>query len=225
MGARSKGCIVCKSRRVKCDETRPSCRRCFRAGMKCKGYESALKFIDENARIKHTQVVAQTQEREYRIQYKHRQLYHSSHLSHLAAEPPAEIPLVGFQEEMTIAFLMDKLHQGRSHCNKLPLGSRNGPPLILIAPRTRVKWIGAFAKVPHAPLSALASQWFGPAHGLHGMTVDSLQLYGQALIDLRKNLLRSESVMDFSVLASLTSFCMFEVSVSTLFYQYLTIDY
>lgn len=34
------GCITCKLRRVKCDETHPSCRRCTSTGRKCDGYRA-----------------------------------------------------------------------------------------------------------------------------------------------------------------------------------------
>ncbi|KDN43288.1 hypothetical protein RSAG8_06255, partial [Rhizoctonia solani AG-8 WAC10335] len=34
------GCITCKKRRKKCDEARPICERCAKAGMQCLGYES-----------------------------------------------------------------------------------------------------------------------------------------------------------------------------------------
>jgi len=211
MGARSKGCRICKLRRVKCDETHPSCRRCSRAGLACKGYDSELKFIDENSRIEHTHTVIRMQEQEYGLQKKSQQLYHSGHLPTLSAKPSSGISLVGFQEEMMISFLVSKLLQGRSHCNQLPLGSTKGPPLILILPRVRVVWIGDTAKVSHKSLIALAAQWFGPAHGLPGMTMKSLQLYGQALSDVRSSLLKPESVLEFDIFASLTLFCMFEV--------------
>jgi hypothetical protein len=36
---RSKGCHTCKRRRVKCDETIPTCRRCARVNVECEGYE------------------------------------------------------------------------------------------------------------------------------------------------------------------------------------------
>lgn len=36
------GCITCKERRVKCDEVKPTCRRCARAGQTCKGYMPLL---------------------------------------------------------------------------------------------------------------------------------------------------------------------------------------
>src|SRR5690349_9284878 len=32
------GCITCKTRHVKCDERKPTCFRCEKAGMKCAGY-------------------------------------------------------------------------------------------------------------------------------------------------------------------------------------------
>ncbi|KAF2691539.1 hypothetical protein K458DRAFT_285900, partial [Lentithecium fluviatile CBS 122367] len=32
------GCITCKTRRIKCDETKPDCRKCISTGRKCDGY-------------------------------------------------------------------------------------------------------------------------------------------------------------------------------------------
>ncbi|KAH7349788.1 hypothetical protein B0T11DRAFT_289894 [Plectosphaerella cucumerina] len=39
----SKGCSTCRKRRVKCDETRPSCRECLRLRRVCGGYDSEKK--------------------------------------------------------------------------------------------------------------------------------------------------------------------------------------
>ncbi|KIM95796.1 hypothetical protein OIDMADRAFT_33877 [Oidiodendron maius Zn] len=54
---RSKGCIKCIARKIKCDESRPFCQRCLKAGYTCLGYRSEHnKFINhfgadpENAR-------------------------------------------------------------------------------------------------------------------------------------------------------------------------------
>lgn len=38
------GCAVCKSKRLKCDEVRPSCSRCTRLGIPCPGYQKPLKW-------------------------------------------------------------------------------------------------------------------------------------------------------------------------------------
>ncbi|KDN42825.1 hypothetical protein RSAG8_06579, partial [Rhizoctonia solani AG-8 WAC10335] len=32
------GCLACKSKHKKCDETKPNCQRCERSGLKCSGY-------------------------------------------------------------------------------------------------------------------------------------------------------------------------------------------
>ncbi|KAJ5335266.1 hypothetical protein N7452_007669 [Penicillium brevicompactum] len=51
-GGRSKGCRTCRRRKVKCDEGRPLCQRCHKAGFECDGYVEFLHFIDETSRLK-----------------------------------------------------------------------------------------------------------------------------------------------------------------------------
>ncbi|KAL5341377.1 hypothetical protein BJX70DRAFT_405965 [Aspergillus crustosus] len=41
---RSTGCRTCVKRRVKCDETRPTCQRCIKIGVECLGYHRPLQF-------------------------------------------------------------------------------------------------------------------------------------------------------------------------------------
>ena len=48
---RSKGCVTCRHRRVKCDETKPFCKRCKLATYTCAGYKETS-FIDEGSRFK-----------------------------------------------------------------------------------------------------------------------------------------------------------------------------
>ncbi|KAL4755891.1 Zn(II)2Cys6 transcription factor [Aspergillus foveolatus] len=48
---RSKGCLRCISRRVKCDESRPACMRCTSHGSKCPGYNRGFKFQDQTRSI------------------------------------------------------------------------------------------------------------------------------------------------------------------------------
>ncbi|KAL6716762.1 hypothetical protein ACLMJK_006330 [Lecanora helva] len=43
---RSKGCRVCVQRRIKCDQTRPFCKRCIRSNRQCPGFDQ-VKFVDE----------------------------------------------------------------------------------------------------------------------------------------------------------------------------------
>ncbi|KAH5426705.1 hypothetical protein HBI47_117570 [Parastagonospora nodorum] len=45
IGGRSKGCSGCRRRRIKCDENRPTCMRCQKAGLKCDGPKD-FTFVD-----------------------------------------------------------------------------------------------------------------------------------------------------------------------------------
>ncbi|OIW26923.1 hypothetical protein CONLIGDRAFT_492657 [Coniochaeta ligniaria NRRL 30616] len=52
---RSGGCVTCKRRRVKCDETKPECRPCRRLELRCGGYTTkpaSLKFRDQNYKFR-----------------------------------------------------------------------------------------------------------------------------------------------------------------------------
>lgn len=41
------GCTTCKQRKIKCDETKPECLRCTRAGKICLGYEEIKTWLFE----------------------------------------------------------------------------------------------------------------------------------------------------------------------------------
>ncbi|KAL2443727.1 hypothetical protein ABEF95_011214 [Exophiala dermatitidis] len=46
------GCTTCKARKVKCDETKPYCRRCTESGRECDGpVSSGLRFIHEDRTV------------------------------------------------------------------------------------------------------------------------------------------------------------------------------
>lgn len=46
-GRPSRACGACRERRVKCDETRPVCRKCIRTGRECPGYMTGFKLRDQ----------------------------------------------------------------------------------------------------------------------------------------------------------------------------------
>lgn len=39
------GCLTCRTRKVKCDETHPICRQCQRSRLVCGGYEAKIRFV------------------------------------------------------------------------------------------------------------------------------------------------------------------------------------
>ena len=56
---RSGACQTCKARRVKCDEARPGCLRCERAGRRCAGYapvSAKIRFKDQSHRFSNTPI-------------------------------------------------------------------------------------------------------------------------------------------------------------------------
>lgn len=58
-GHPSRGCNVCRAMKVKCDELRPKCARCTRAGRVCTGYRAENEFFRQTyktsrkARVRH----------------------------------------------------------------------------------------------------------------------------------------------------------------------------
>lgn len=42
------GCYTCRERKLKCDDTRPACRRCIALGVECQGYEVKLSWLAYN---------------------------------------------------------------------------------------------------------------------------------------------------------------------------------
>jgi len=48
------GCVTCKAKRLKCDETKPSCLQCRKRGVECGGYKKDFKWktFEENSFIK-----------------------------------------------------------------------------------------------------------------------------------------------------------------------------
>ncbi|KAH8726274.1 hypothetical protein GQ44DRAFT_614082 [Phaeosphaeriaceae sp. PMI808] len=63
VGKPSKGCQDCRSRKVKCDQKRPSCSQCIRAGKVCHGYRDALSMMFRNE----NEVVAKKAEKRYEV--------------------------------------------------------------------------------------------------------------------------------------------------------------
>ncbi|KAL3448119.1 hypothetical protein BJX65DRAFT_73372 [Aspergillus insuetus] len=52
-GALSKGCELCRRRKIKCDERKPSCLKCEASNRSCPGYRdlTAISFRDESSRV------------------------------------------------------------------------------------------------------------------------------------------------------------------------------
>lgn len=49
---RSRGCLLCVRRRVRCDEGRPGCVKCATYGADCPGYDRSLKFVSGKHQVR-----------------------------------------------------------------------------------------------------------------------------------------------------------------------------
>ncbi|KAL6404575.1 hypothetical protein AUP68_12151, partial [Ilyonectria robusta] len=51
----SQGCWKCRSRKVKCDETKPGCLACRRIGVSCTGYDANFVWVEDDGQINPSQ--------------------------------------------------------------------------------------------------------------------------------------------------------------------------
>jgi hypothetical protein len=203
MGPRSNGCLTCKSRRVRCDETHPKCTRCVKAGIHCKGYGPKHFFINENARIERSLHVARLQQDELFSREKSlRPLYHDSGIQSCV---PKEMPLTAFSGEICTAFFVEKIFSGRAHYHVV---SRHAPCL----PSTW--WIYEASRQSPKALQALAFVFFGKANKEPSVSRMGMELYGESITGLRSDLTSPKSGPEFRILASMTALCMYEVRIA-----------
>lgn len=219
MGARSKGCISCKARRVKCDEVHPSCCRCQKAGIKCLGYGPPIEFVDERPRIEKTLAVLQMQQQELNAMKRlSRPLHHTARLPTLSSYHDLAYPksctimsLAASEDLMLVCFLAKKLLEGRVDTmeiqHRISSGPSSSPPSAWAG-----AWLSEMMKVPHRSLTALAAMFVGKAYGLQDVIISAFKLYGGALSDMQKTLQDPDTKAAFDTMASMTILCMFEVT-------------
>lgn len=49
---RSRGCITCRRRKIRCDQHQPTCQNCAFSGITCDGYEEPTTFINDDPRLR-----------------------------------------------------------------------------------------------------------------------------------------------------------------------------
>ncbi|KAI5456629.1 hypothetical protein BGZ63DRAFT_417610 [Mariannaea sp. PMI_226] len=96
VAGRSKGCNTCRKRRVKCDETKPVCTRCTKAGFECLGYERARMWHHTStAPFPAADQEAEKQKQDSALAAKH----------HRVSSPPPELSLIAFQGDFCFSFM------------------------------------------------------------------------------------------------------------------------
>jgi len=197
MGARSKGgCISCKARHVKCDESQPTCQRCQKARIACKGYTPRYEFIDEKARVERAVAIASSQQDNFSaLQSSAQVLYHTSQVPQQSqiSLSAMKMHLTAFKDTICLSYLVKKLREDRA-------GS------------AKSIWIEETSRGSHNALNALATMVFGQAHRSRDTIMEARKSYGKALVDVRFALADASRYQTFDTLASVSALCMYEVS-------------
>jgi Fungal Zn(2)-Cys(6) binuclear cluster domain len=213
MGALSKGCGTCKRRKVKCDETHPTCTRCRNADIECIGFAPRLRFVDEGPRIRRSIEVSHKQSHEYSVARGSHLAFQSSRIHR--PQPLNRGPFLGnalfltaFKDDMFMSYLLSEFFEGKDRNPSYALGeTRCGLP---------PDWIPELVKTPQKPRykswDALAAIVFGQAHNSCDAVTIALRLYGQALSELRDKLSSPDNSCTDSTLASITALYLCEVS-------------
>lgn len=185
----SRGCVTCRRRRVKCDETKPFCRACLRLGLECAGYaRPRLRFKDENARYlgkPHAQATVGT-----RASNRNQQLTKAMHDTNTILPNPSHSP-----QDMAVPFFLTYVTDvGRSVKSTRGFMEFVRPVLASESPSSAL----------FAAVNAVAVKvWTMIRHNHVAHTLPT-RLYGQALVRLRQAINDPEErARDATVLAAL----------------------
>ena len=206
-GVRSGGCGTCRTRKVKCDGVRPVCQRCTKANIDCQGYLKPVIFVDERIRMTKAEHIDNAQQQEFSGYLKKGQAIYRSNPTNIEHRrltniSPKELPFGAFGDNIFISFLLSRLFDGS---NKF---QSNGWWLV-----NALK-----SKTASMSLHALATMFYGRSHGQADIIARGVKRYTEALPCLRNDIL-GPVALSFGTLASTTALGMYEVGLSSLFYD------
>jgi hypothetical protein len=203
---RSAGCQLCVKRRVKCDETRPSCGKCAKYGAECPGYDRPLKFV-----------AGKHQVRARRQEHSGPTLPGPSTTGDTAADAPSTPSVTGSEMErrarltITAPLVGDR---GQTICSVLEKLSQTqaAKDLWVFAP-----WFSDMS--PHlgrkvvldSAVAAFSLHLLGKAKDDEVLVHESRSIYGQSLVALQKALNHPVEWKSSETLSATMILCLFEV--------------
>ncbi|KAM5386109.1 hypothetical protein AU210_014088 [Fusarium oxysporum f. sp. radicis-cucumerinum] len=161
---RSKGCLTCRKRRVKCDEQRPTCERCSKGFHPCK-YDDNLVFVN------HLHDAAKTVRPEDPESRSLNALIQREDFKQI----PVTIDLRGFKTEVVISFFVNNLFV----LVKSPL--EDGSSILNL-------FSGEANSTAGMSGLCVAEAFFSSIHGIPEMKFHASALYGQAVQRLKADL-------------------------------------
>ena len=203
--ARSTGCRVCVRRRVRCDETRPSCQRCVKAGLECSGFPPPIQWVDETDEThERLQVISNTgsrsstpqnpnaldQWRRTAISQRANPEY-STALTRRLKDRPENVYL-GYLLSHLFATGRGSDYSGTKIWLSVCLKNEEGYPTSNLATQ------------------ALAKAYFGRRHRLQDIVDAGSRSYGRALLALCEDLKDARKSLSYDVLAATATLTLYE---------------
>ncbi|KAJ3572584.1 hypothetical protein NPX13_g4999 [Xylaria arbuscula] len=231
---RSKGCITCRKKKIKCDEGRPRCGQCRKGARECEGYDRSTIFrnsfadnfavtpnfgdqgviqIDSQPVRDVAWVPADESRRDKPLAPRRRQTKQRAHPYAIAKSKRAQAQLAGatpLPRTLDAQVWAVECITGQFLELCKPLSATQEAPLAWLG---EIKdWMRDIDALPLA-MSALALGWAGHVDNQQQLASKGLQLYDAALRQLRKDM------KNYSPLQSLvvtTVFVVFELWVAAL---------
>ncbi|KAI0403849.1 hypothetical protein F4802DRAFT_272311 [Xylaria palmicola] len=201
-GRFSTGCKRCRQRKVKCDENRPSCRRCQVYGQPCPGYADQFHFRFDKTALKQKNTSPQQRRDSSQAPSQPQPQPSGQTLIRTATSvtPPAIIPQPGVSyDDLSLCYFLrrfvtpDENDNLPGHLSFLPnLYNRDGHGLLELATLSVAQ-------------TAAYNQFGGDQ-----LRLQSYQNYGRAVRELRKVIQIEDEVTDDRVLAAVLLLCMFK---------------
>ncbi|KAI9741767.1 MAG: hypothetical protein M1834_000153 [Cirrosporium novae-zelandiae] len=195
-GMRSKGCRTCRMRHVKCDEAKPTCQRCQKAKMECRGYTPVQMFVDEAPRILEAQAKASAKKKLKQVTESNQ----DTTLVRRCISIPSglamgvfsnallmNLDLSAFAQDIYHTFLFSHLFDGPSVYN----------PNIL----SEVAYTST-SNTPSVALDALARMYFGKMNNCQRAIEEGTKLYGTSLRQFKQDIATLTSAYSHWVLTT-----------------------
>ncbi|KAL7905937.1 hypothetical protein GGI35DRAFT_459682 [Trichoderma velutinum] len=197
-GRRSRGCITCRQRKVKCDERLPHCLRCLNSSRECLGYGNPQVFIN--------QVLAATPSTKAEEKNPGCSMKVVTKFSTTGVNFPLTVsPDVGGQD-VVISHLISKFPIDFAW--RLPPGAKGSPLSAVFTSLNR-------RSTAYVSGVCLAQAFYARAHKRHDLMAHATALYSRSLQHLRQDLQglnRSTSAASmYSNLWSSFLLCLYEI--------------
>ncbi|KAM3074589.1 hypothetical protein ACMFMG_008018 [Clarireedia jacksonii] len=211
---RSRGCLTCRRRRVRCDETRPVCERCTKSHMECEGYEKSFKFVDERSRAetrvrikREAYLEAWRQEIEANLRHRSKKSpsfrsLKSSPSPSPSLSPPPSMSDVDSSEESEKTFSLLSRFDIQN-----PLLAWSGSDLSYNGPSEQ-KPTSAYC------VEAINTMFYGRANKLQNCINHAMQEYCKALQRLRDDLQGANAIYSLTTMTNINSMIYFELMTS-----------